>query len=202
MPHFVFPHPFERQNISLRKRNRWFQPYLKTMAKQVHPTKTCSSFLRSPNCKAENPHRLKMSLPPELRECSWTDNSDTSRSSDEENDPRNNFGIFPTPTWDHVLERAPSYLLRRKNSKVLDYFGNIASLTHSWTSDALRWEPCRDSSIEHGTWEIKWQLSAEKETIMTSTSITKMTFTLCGSMDLGPSKEPFWSWTYGVQTPP
>lgn len=38
-----------------------------------------------------------MSVHPQLRECNCTDNGDSIRSSDEENNPRNNFGSLMEP---------------------------------------------------------------------------------------------------------
>ena len=48
-----------------------------------------------------------MSVPPQLRECSWTGSGDPSGSSDEENNPHNNLGILSIPQPRPRARRGP-----------------------------------------------------------------------------------------------
>ena len=48
-----------------------------------------------------------MSVPPQLRECNWINNGDSNRSSDDESNPHNNFGIFPIPQPRPRARRGP-----------------------------------------------------------------------------------------------
>ena len=54
---------------------------------------------KTKSLKLRNNHQqlIKMSVPPQLREFSWTNSAESSKSCDEKNNNQNNFGIFPVP---------------------------------------------------------------------------------------------------------
>ena len=93
-------HPFLTDHINpLRKRSYRFHPYLLPKSQRLVIKEVFNSSIHSSSPFFSKKHsfsnRKNMSVPPCLRECSWTYNRDSNSSSDEENNPQNFFGFFP-----------------------------------------------------------------------------------------------------------
>ena len=104
------PITYPRINSKMRRTiNSRFHPYLraKNCSKPNHSHKP----IQQPNNPSPTIYNLDMSIPPQWRECSWTESSKSNRTTEKEPNSNNLFGLFPPLQARTKTRRAPIILV-------------------------------------------------------------------------------------------